>query len=133
MPIAADYPFLEVMWSMLVFVAFIMWIWLAIMVFADVFRRRDTSGFKKALWIVFVILIPYFGVLVYLIVNHDGISERSAKEAQAYEKAFDQRVKEAAGSAGPAGEIDTAKSLLDAGAISQEEFDRLKAAALAKS
>lgn len=132
MPIAeADLPFLELLWSMLVFVGFIMWIWLAIMVFMDIFRRRDMGGFAKALWIIFVIFIPLLGVLVYLIAYHNSIAERSAKEQQAYEKAFDQRVQQAAGTAGPAGEIDTAKALLDAGTISQEEFDAIKAKALA--
>ncbi|MCU0257760.1 MAG: SHOCT domain-containing protein [Solirubrobacteraceae bacterium] len=132
MPIATDYPFLNIVWSMLVFVGFIMWIWLAIMVFMDIFRRRDMGGFMKAIWILFVIFIPLFGVLVYLIAYHNSIAERSAKEQQAYEKAFDQRVAQAAGSAGPAGEIDTAKALLDAGTITQAEFDDIKAKALAK-
>jgi hypothetical protein len=132
MPIATDYPFLNILWSMLVFVGFIMWIWLAIMCFMDIFRRHDMGGFMKAIWILFIIFIPLFGVLLYLIVYHNSIAERSAKEQQAYEKAFDQRVQQAAGTSGPAGEIDTAKALLDAGTISQEEFDKIKAQALAK-
>lgn len=133
MPIATDYPFLNILWSMLVFVGFIMWIWLAIMCFMDIFRRHDMGGFVKALWIIFIIFIPLFGVLLYLIVYHNSIAERSAKEQQAYEKAFDQRVQQAAGSGGgAAGEIDTAKSLLDAGTITQAEFDKIKADALAK-
>lgn len=133
MPIATDYPFLNILWSMLVFVGFIMWIWLAIMCFMDIFRRHDMGGFVKALWIIFIIFIPLFGVLLYLIVYHNSIAERSAKEQAAYEKAFDQRVKSAAGTGGPASEIDTAKALLDAGTISQAEFDKIKADALAKS
>lgn len=132
MPIATDYPFLSILWSMLVFVGFIMWIWLAIMCFMDIFRRHDVGGFVKALWILFIIFIPLFGVLLYLIVYHKSIAERSAKEQKAYEAAFDQRVKDAAGTGGPASEIATAQSLLDAGTISQAEFDKIKADALAK-
>ena len=133
MPIAAaDYPFMDILWSMLIFMGFIMWFWLAIACFGDIFRRRDTGGFAKTLWIIFIIFIPLFGVLLYLIVYHNSIAERSAKEQAAYEKAFDQRVKSAAGTGGPASEIDTAKALLDAGTISQAEFDKIKADALAK-
>ncbi|MFN8161567.1 MAG: SHOCT domain-containing protein [Solirubrobacterales bacterium] len=130
LPLATDYPFLNILWSMLVFVGFILWIWLVIAVFADVFRRHDIGGFAKAVWIVFVIIIPLFGVLIYLIAYHEGIAERSAKQQQAAEKVFDERVREAAGTGGPASEIDTAKSLLDAGSISQEEFDQIKTKAL---
>jgi hypothetical protein len=129
-PIAADYPFLEVLWSTLVFMAFILWIWLAITCFADIFRRRDASGFVKALWIIFIILVPYLGVLIYLIANHDGMAERNAKDVRASQAAFDERVREAAGSAGPAGEIERARALLEAGAINESEFERLKAKAL---
>ncbi len=131
LPFAADYPFLNILWSMLVFVGFFFWIWLAIMVFMDVFRRHDIGGFVKALWIVFVIFIPVLGVLVYLLAYHDSIAERNAKQAQAAQAAFDEQVRQAAGSSGPASEIATAQSLLDAGTISQQEFDQIKAKALA--
>lgn len=131
MPIAADYPFMDVLWSMLIFMGFIMWIWLAIMVFMDIFRRRDMGGFAKALWIIFVIFLPLLGVLIYLIAYHNSIAERNAKDVAASQAAFEQQVREAAGKAGPAGEIESAQKLLAAGAISQEEFDRLKAKALA--
>ena len=131
MPIAADYPFLNILWSMLIFVGFIMWIWLAIMVFMDIFRRRDIGGFAKAIWIIFIIFIPLLGVLVYLIAYHQGIADRNAKGAEAAQAAFDQQVKEAAGKGGPAGEIETAQKLLDAGTISQSEFDHIKSKALA--
>ena len=131
MPIAADYPFLNILWSMLIFVGFIMWIWLAIMVFMDIFRRRDMGGFAKAIWIIFIIFIPLFGVLVYLIAYHNGIADRNEKGQEAAQAAFDQQVKEAAGKGGPAGEIDTAQKLLDAGTITQSEFDGIKAKALA--
>ena len=130
MPIAADYPFLNILWSMLIFVGFIMWIWLAIACFADIFRRRDMGGFAKAIWIIFIIFIPLFGVLVYLIAYHNGIADRNVKGMQAQQAAFDQQVREAAGKGGPASEISTAQSLLDAGTISQSEFDAIKAKAL---
>lgn len=131
MPLAAaDYPFMNILWSMLVFMGFIMWFWTAIMCFTDVFRRSDIGGVAKAMWIVFIIFIPLLGVLVYLIAYHDGIAERNAKGAQAAQAAFDQQVRDAAGAGGPASEIETAKKLLDAGAITQPEFDAMKAKAL---
>lgn len=129
MPIAADYPFLNVLWTMIVFFAWLAWIWIAITVFIDVFRRDDIGGWGKAAWVVFVIVLPFLGVLVYLIAQHDGMRERSAKQAQAQKQEFDQYVRETAG--GSATEIAKAKELLDSGAISQEEFDKLKAKALA--
>lgn len=129
MPIAADYPFLDVLWTMIVFFAWLAWIWIAITVFIDVFRRNDISGWGKAGWVVFVIVLPFLGVLVYLIVQHDGMRERSVQQAQAQKQEFDQYVRETAG--GSANEIAQAKELLDSGAITQEEFDKLKAKALA--
>ncbi len=129
-PLAADYPFLDVLWSMLIFMAFVLWISLAIQCFADIFRRRDAGGVTKALWIVAVIVLPYLGVLLYLITNHTGMAERSAKNMALAQDAFDERVREAAGSKGPAGEIETARKLLENGTIDQAEFDRLKANAL---
>lgn len=132
LPIATDYPFLNILWSMLVFVGFIMWIWLAISVFVDIFRRHDMGGFLKALWIIAIIFIPLFGVLIYLIAYHKGIAERSVKEAQAAQSAFDDRVREAAGSGGgAASEIAKAQELLNSGAITQAEFDSIKSKALA--
>ncbi len=131
LPIATDYPFLNILWSMLVFVGFIMWIWLAISVFVDIFRRHDMGGFLKALWIIAIIFIPLFGVLIYLIAYHKGIAERSIKESQAAQSAFDERVREAAGSGGAASEIAKAQELLNSGAITQAEFDSIKAKALA--
>jgi ABC-type multidrug transport system fused ATPase/permease subunit len=129
MPIAADYPFLNVLWTLIVFFAWLAWIWIAITVFIDVFRRDDIGGWGKAAWVVFVIVLPFLGVLVYLIAQHDGMRERSEKQAQAQKQEFDQYVRETAG--GSATEIAKAKELLDSGAITQEEFDKLKAKALA--
>jgi hypothetical protein len=129
MLIAADYPFLDVLWTMIVFFAWLAWIWIAITCFIDIFRRHDIGGWHKALWVVFIIVLPFLGVLVYLIAQHEGIRERSLKQAQDQQAAFDKYVKETAG--GSAGEIAKAKELLDAGAISQEEFEAIKAKALA--
>ena len=131
--IAADYPFLDVLWTMLIFFAWIIWFWLLITFFADVFRRHDTSGFAKVLWIIFVIVLPFLGVFIYLIVNHDGMTQRSMKEAQTQRAQMDDYVRSVAGSGGAAAEIERAKGLLDSGAITQAEFDAIKAKALAAS
>ena len=88
--LASNYPFLSGFWYLLIVFAWIIWFWLMITVFADLFRRRDTSGWAKAAWIIFVIVLPYFGVLVYLIAEHDGMAERSAKEVEASQQQFDQ-------------------------------------------
>lgn len=128
MLIAADYPFIDVLWTMIVFFAWIAWIWIAITCFMDIFRRHDIGGWHKAFWVVFIIVLPFLGVLVYLIAQHDGMRERSVKQAQEQQAAFDQYVREAAG--GSSTEIAKAKELLDSGAIDQAEFDRLKQKAL---
>ena len=96
----------------------------------DIFRRTDMGGFVKALWVIVIILAPYLGVLVYLIVNHRGLAERNTKDVQQAQQAFDERVREAAGSGGPAAEIEKARGLLQSGAINEAEFERLKARAL---
>jgi hypothetical protein len=129
--IAADYPFLDVLWTLIIFFAWVIWIWMMVLILADVFRRRDISGWAKAGWVVFLIVLPFLGVLVYLIANHDGIAERGAKEAKGQQEQLDQYVRTVAASGGPATEIDKAKQLLDGGAITPEEFERLKAKALA--
>jgi ABC-type multidrug transport system fused ATPase/permease subunit len=130
--LAASYPFLDVLWSMFIFFMFVIWIWLLITVFADIFRRHDTSGFVKALWIIFVIILPYLGVLIYIIAEHGGMQERAMKQAEAQQAHMDAYVKSVAGSGGAAAEIEKAKGLLDSGAITQAEFDSLKAKALAQ-
>jgi general stress protein CsbA len=127
--LASSYPFLDILWTMIIFFAWVAWIWIAITIFMDIFRRHDTSGWAKALWIVFIIVLPFVGVLIYLIANHDGMAERNMKQAQAQKDQFDAYVRDAAG--GSAGEIAQAKQLLDAGTISQQEFDQIKQKALA--
>jgi Short C-terminal domain/Phospholipase_D-nuclease N-terminal len=129
--IAASYPFLDVLWDILIFFAWVIFIWIAITVLIDVFRRNDISGWAKAAWVVFVVILPWIGVLTYLIVNHTGMAERKAQDTQAAQAQFDQYVRQAAGSGGPASEIQQAKQLLDAGTITQAEFDAIKAKALA--
>ena len=129
MLLGADYPFLDILWTMFIFFLFVIWIWILITVFMDLFRRKDTSGFAKALWIIFVILAPYLGVLIYLIVNHDGMAERNVKQIQAQQAATDDYIRSVSG--GSAAEIEKAKGLLDSGAITQAEFDTIKQKALA--
>ena len=129
MVIAADYPFMDVLWSMIIFFFWVIWIWIVITVLIDVFRRDDIGGLAKAAWVIFVVILPWLGVLIYLIVEHDGMRERGVKQAQAQRREFDDYVRDTTG--GSAGEIAKAKELLDAGAITQDEFQALKARALA--
>jgi Phospholipase_D-nuclease N-terminal/Short C-terminal domain len=127
--VAADYPFLEVLWTMLVFFVWVAWFWLLITIAMDVFRRRDIGGGKKTLWLLFMLFIPFIGVLAYLIINHDDMAKRDLERAQAQRAQFDEYVQSVSG--GAAAEIDKAKQLLDSGAITQTEFDAIKAKALA--
>jgi signal transduction histidine kinase len=125
----ADWTFFNVLWEMIIFFAFVIWIWLLITVFIDVFRRKDCGGFTKALWLIFVIVAPYLGVLIYLIANHNGMAERSEKQVQSMQAQQEAYIKSVAGST-PADQIAQAKTLLDSGSITQAEFDAIKAKAL---
>ena len=130
--IAADYPFMNVLWSMIIFFAWVAWIWILIVILTDVFRRHDIGGWTKALWTIFLVVIPFLGVLVYLVAQHDGMAERQQKDVQAQQAQFDSYVRQAAATGGgPASEIEKAKALLDSGAITQSEFETLKAKAVA--
>jgi len=131
MVFAADYPFLDILWTMIIFFAWVVWIWIMIVILTDVFRRGDIGGWAKAAWVVFLIVLPFLGALVYLIAHHDGMAERRIKDVQVQQSAMDQHIRSVAGSDGPASEIANAKSLLDSGAIDQAEFDQLKRKALA--
>jgi putative oligomerization/nucleic acid binding protein/phospholipase D-like protein len=131
MVFAADYPFLDVFWTMLVFFFWVIWIWILVTVLIDLFRRHDLGGWGKAAWALFVIVLPYLGVFVYLISQGKGMAERRADEIRASQASFDQYVRDAAGSGGPSDQIAKAKELLDSGAIDQAEFDALKRKALA--
>lgn len=123
---------MSVFWDILIFFAWVIFIWIAITVLIDVFRRRDISGWAKAAWVVFVVILPWIGVLVYLIVNHTGMTERKTQEAAAAQAQFDQYVRQTAGSGGggAATEIEKAKQLLDNGTITQTEFEAIKAKAV---
>ena len=131
MVIASSYPFLNIFWDILIFFAWVIFIWIAITVLIDVFRRHDISGWGKAAWVIFVVIIPWIGVLVYLIANHQGMAERRVKEVQASQAQFDEYVRKTAATGGAASEIEKAKELLDKGTITQAEFDAIKAKALA--
>ena len=129
--VAADYPFLDVLWTMLVFFIWIAWFMILFRVLIDIFRRHDIGGGSKVLWIVLVILVPFLGVFVYIITQSHHMAERDMKQAAAAQAQFDEHVKSVAGSGGPAAEIEKANALLSSGAITQAEFDELKRKALA--
>jgi hypothetical protein len=131
MVIAADYPFLDVFWTMIVFFSWVIWIWMVVVIFTDIFRRRDIGGWAKAAWCVFLIVLPFLGALVYLIAQHDGLAERRMKDVKDQQAAVDERIRSVAGADGPATQIANAKSLLDSGTIDQAEFAELKRKALA--
>ena len=131
--IAADYPFLDIVWTMFIFFAWVIWFWILITVFADIFRRHDTSGVGKVLWMIFVIVLPFLGVFIYLIANHDGMTERNIERARSQQASMDDYVRTVASTGSAASEIEKAKGLLDSGAISQAEFDAIKQKALAAS
>jgi uncharacterized membrane protein YcjF (UPF0283 family) len=128
--ILGNYNFTSFLWDVLVIFAFVIWFWLLIVVFGDIFRRRDISGWGKAAWIILVIILPYFGVFIYLIAEHSGMAERNTQQVQAQQAVADQYIRSVSGSGGPASEIETAKNLLDSGAITQAEYDSIKAKAL---
>ena len=123
--------FLEVFWAICIFFAWVFFFYLVITVFSDLFRRHDLSGGMKALWTIFVLFLPFLGVFIYLITQGQHMAERYNDRAQAAQAQFDAQVKAAAGSGGPTAEIEKAKQLLDSGAITQAEFETLKANALA--
>jgi hypothetical protein len=131
MVIAADYPFLNILWTMIIFFVWVTWIWMMIVILTDVFRRHDLSGWGKAGWTLFLIVLPFLGALFYLITQSDGMAQRSAKEAKGQQAQFDDYVRSVAADGGAAAEIDKAKHLLDDGAINQAEYEAIKAKALA--
>jgi energy-coupling factor transporter transmembrane protein EcfT len=131
MLLVVNYPFLEVFWTMLIFFAFVIWIWILITVLIDLFRRRDISGWIKVLWIIFIVLLPYLGVFVYLIAEHKGMTERAVKEQTEAKAEFDQYVQSVAAQSDPTEQIAKAKQMLDAGTITQTEFEQIKRKALA--
>ena len=127
----AAYTFGDVLWSMLIFFLWVMWFWLLFTVFGDLFSRHDISGWGKAGWTLFVIILPFLGVFIYLIAEGKSMGERAAKRAQAQQAQMDDYVRSVASTDSGVDQIAKGKQLLDAGTISQAEFDQLKAKALA--
>jgi general stress protein CsbA len=130
MLLAADYPFLNILWTMIIFFCWVAWIWMLVLILSDVFRR-DMSGWAKAGWCVFLIVLPFLGAFIYLIANGKDMTDRRVHDAQVSQANFDDYVKQVAVDGGSAGEIRKAKELLDSGVINQAEFEQLKAKALA--
>ena len=129
----SDYPLLDVMWTMAVFFAWVIWFWLLILMFSDIFRRRDLSGWGKAGWIVVVLILPYLGVLIYMITQSRGMAERRMEESQAAQAQLDTHIRSVASAdGGPADQIAKAKQLLDSGDITTQEYEALKQKALAR-
>ncbi|HEY4237585.1 MAG TPA: SHOCT domain-containing protein [Gaiellaceae bacterium] len=127
----ATYTFGDVMWTMFVFFAWILFFWMLFGVFGDLFGRHDISGWAKAGWTVFVIILPFLGIFVYLISQGKGMGERAQQRAQSQQAQVDDYVRSVATSGSPTEEIAKGQELLNSGAITQTEFDQLKAKALA--
>jgi hypothetical protein len=129
--LATSWTFGEVMWSMLIFFCWILFFWLLFTVLGDLFRRHDLSGWGKAGWIIFVIFLPFLGIFVYLLSQGKGMAERNVRQAQDAQASMDAYVRSVASSADPAEQIAKGHELLEKGAISETEFEKLKAQALA--
>ena len=131
--IASSYPLLDAFWTILWIFLFFIWIWLLIVVFSDIFRSRDLGGWGKALWSLFVIIIPWLGVLIYLIARGGSMQERQLQAAQAQDTAFRDYVQQAASTSGgdSADQLHKLADLRDRGVITEEEFQQQKAKVLA--
>lgn len=125
--LGSSYPLLDVFWTMLWFFLFFLWIFLIISIFMDIFRSHDIGGFTKFLWVLFIIVLPFLGAFVYLIARGGSMHERSVRQAQDQEKAFQAYVRQAAGTGSAADELAKLNDLKTKGAISAEEFERAKA------
>ncbi len=124
--LAYTYPLLNIFWTMLEFFVFFLWIWLLIVVFMDIFRSHDISGWVKALWVIFVIILPFLGVLIYLIARGGSMQERAAAQATQQQKQFDDYVRQTAGSSS-ADELTKLADLKSKGVITDAEFEAQKA------
>jgi Short C-terminal domain len=131
MVVAAEWGTGQVFWSMLWFFLWFIWLWILIMVLADIFRSHDLSGWGKALWVIFVVILPYLGVFVYLIARGHRMHEHAAQDAQAQDAAFRQYVQATTGTSSSADELAKLADLRAKGVIDDAEFERLKAKALA--
>ena len=131
MPLAADYPLLDVFWTMLIFFIWVAWFILLFRIIADIFRRHDIGGGAKTLWVIFTIVLPFLGVFTYLLTQNDGMTERNQKQMEQAQAQSEAYIRSVAGSGGgAASEIEKAKGLLDSGAITQAEYDSIKQKAL---
>lgn len=128
--VLADIHLSDVIWSMLWLFFLFIWIMILVQVLIDLFRDHKLSGVAKALWVVALVFVPFITVFVYIIARGSGMAERSMQQAQAQQKQFDSYVQSVTGGTGAAEQIEKAKALLDAGTITQAEFDQLKAKAL---
>jgi phospholipase D-like protein len=128
---SSGYPLLNLIWTMIVFFAWVIWIWLLITIFADLFRRPNMSGWAKAGWVVVLLVLPFVGVLIYLIANGRGMTERRTQQVQQAQSDMDDYVRSVSSQTQPADQIARGKQLLDSGAISPQEFETLKQKALA--
>ncbi|MGD0882933.1 MAG: SHOCT domain-containing protein [Acidimicrobiales bacterium] len=126
-----NYPILSLIWMMFCFFVFVLWIWLLISVFMDIFRSHDLGGAAKALWVLFVIILPFLGVLVYLIVRGGSMHERDVKQAEHQQAAFDAYVKKVAGSESNVDSLAKLADLKEKGVITDAEFESEKAKLLA--
>ena len=133
MPLAAsyNYPLLDFFWTIFEIFLWVIWIWILIWIFIDIFRSHDLSGFAKALWFLFVLFIPLIGVLVYLIVRGGSMHERAVQQAQQEDQAARTYIREAAGTQSSADQLTKLAELRDKGVISADEFEREKAKILA--
>ena len=129
--LAYNYPILDLIWTMFMFFVFVLWIWLLIAVFMDIFRSHDMGGVAKALWVLFIVIFPFLGILVYLIARGGKMHERAAEQAVQQQKAFDAYVKQAAGSGSTADDLAKLADLKQQGVISDAEFEAQKAKILA--
>jgi hypothetical protein len=129
--LAYDYPLLGLFWSMMIFFLWFAWIMLVFRVIFDVFRNDEMGGVMKAVWLIFVIIVPWIGVLVYLIANGGDMAKRSMDQQQASQDEFDSYVRQAAGSSGSADELAKLAGLRDSGVLTEEEFAAQKSKLLA--
>ena len=130
---ASSYPLADAIWTMFVFFAWIIWLWLLFVIFADLFSRHDIGGWGKAGWVILILVLPFLGVLIYLIGQSSAMADRRMAQVKSSQESFDKYVRSVADTGTPTGQISHAKELLDSGAITADEYETLKSKALASS